>query len=372
MKLNVWIVSALAPLTACMVMAQDTAPAPAAGAATPAPETAPATPARKSSSVKKRVVLNPPAAAVVKSANVNLRGQASFTGETLGHLQKGDTVTVLEQITLSHLKKGEPAEWAQIVMPAAIPVWVDAAYIDSETKTVKARRINLRGGPGENYSVVGRLEKGAAIKEIKTEKGWVAIEAPTNAYAYVAAEFLEMQLPPAVAVVIPAPAPAPAPEPQVVNVNTPAPPVAAANEPPVAAPVAPAPVPQESDADRELEALHRATAVETAPAPVPAPTPAPDAAPAPTPAPAAAMVPMAPRIVTREGFVRRGYNIQSPTEYELRDIQSGRLIEYLEPKPGLNFKIFVGTRVSVTGPEGMDSRWPRTPVLQVQNVELMP
>jgi hypothetical protein len=26
----------------------------------------------------------------------------------------------------------------------------------------------------------------------------------------------------------------------------------------------------------------------------------------------------------------------------------------------------------VTGPEGMDSRWPRTPVLQVQSVELMP
>jgi hypothetical protein len=355
MKLNVWIVSALAPLTAVMVMAQDTAPAPAAGATTPAPETAPAAPAKKASSVKKRVVLSPPAAAAVKGTNINLRGQPSFTGETLGHLQKGDTVTVLEQITLGHPKKDEPAEWAQIVMPAAIPVWVGGDYIDPETKTIKARRVHLRGGPGENYSAVGLLEKGAAIKEIKTEKGWVAIEAPTNAYAYVAAEFLEMQPSPALAVT---PPPTPAPEPQLVNVNTPAPPAVAASEPAVAAPVAPAPGPQESEVDRELQALHRATAAE--PAAVPAS------------APAAAMEPTQPRIVTREGFVRRVFNIQAPTDFELRDIQSGRLIEYLEPKTGLNFKIFVGTRVSVTGPEGMDSRWPRTPVLQVQSVELMP
>ena len=79
-----------------------------------------------------------------------------------------------------------------------------------------------------------------------------------------------------------------------------------------------------------------------------------------------------PRIVTREGFVRHAYNIQSPTEYELRDIQSGKIIEYLEPKAGTNFKIFVGTRVTVTGPEGVNPRWPRTPVLEVQTVDLMP
>jgi uncharacterized protein YgiM (DUF1202 family) len=364
MKLNVWIVSALATLTAVMVMAQDTPPAPG-----------PAAPAKKRSSGIKRVVLDPPAAAVVKSANVNLRGKAAFTGETLGHLQKGDTVTVLEHITLTHPKKDEPAEWAQIVMPASVPVWVGGEFVDADTKTIKVRRVNLRGGPGENYSVVGRLEKGAVIKEVKSEKGWVAIEAPTNAYAYVAAEFLEMQPAPVLAAT---PPPAAAPEPQVVNFNTPAPPAAAAAaEPAVAAtPVAPPPAQQESEVDRELEALHHANGAETAPAPTPAPAPdsasGASAAPAPAPAPAISSEPLPPRVVTREGFVRRTYNIQSPSEYELRDIQSGRLTEYLEPKPGLNFKIFVGTRVSVTGPEGMDSRWPRTPVLQVQSVELMP
>ncbi len=90
------------------------------------------------------------------------------------------------------------------------------------------------------------------------------------------------------------------------------------------------------------------------------------------PANAAAAEPIGPRIVTREGFVHKAYNIQSPADYELHDIKSGDLIEYLQPQGQQNFKIYVGTRVSVTGPEVMDTRWPRTPVLQVQSVELMP
>jgi len=354
MKLNVWIIAALAPLTSVMLLAQETAPAPALGAPPPAP----ASPVKKASRVKKKVVLDPPAPASVKTANLNVRGRASFTGETLGHVQKGDTVTVLAQITLNRPAKDEPAEWAEIALPASIPVWVDGVYIDADAKTVKARRVNLRGGPGENYSVVGRLEKGAAIKEIKSENGWVAIEAPTNAYAYVAAEFLEMLPPPVVAVTAPPPVTAPAPEPQVVNVATP-------TAPAVAAPTAPSPGDQKNETQLELDALHRATAPEAAPAPG-TPTPAP------TPDVAAASEPAKPRVVTREGFVRRAYNVQSPTDFELHDIQSGKLIDYLDPMPGQNLKIFLGTRITVTGPERMDVRWTRTPVLHVQSVDLMP
>ena len=82
--------------------------------------------------------------------------------------------------------------------------------------------------------------------------------------------------------------------------------------------------------------------------------------------------PAPPRIVTREGFVRRAYNIQAPADFELHDIQTGRLIDYLQPKKGQNFKIFVGTHITVTGTEGLDPHWPRTPVLQVQSADLIP
>ena len=88
----------------------------------------------------------------------------------LGHLQNGDTVTVLEEITLAISPSGEPAKWYRIAMPPNIPVWVRADFIDPATKAVKARRVNLRGGPGENYSVVGRLEKGAMSNRFATRR----------------------------------------------------------------------------------------------------------------------------------------------------------------------------------------------------------
>jgi hypothetical protein len=130
-----------------------------------------------------------------------------------------------------------------------------------------------------------------------------------------------------------------------------------------AAPPTPASAPTQSDADRELEALHH-----TQTAPVPSPAPDTNA----TASPTIVTDTGTPRIVTREGFVRRAHSIQAPTSFALHDIQDGRLIDYLQPQKGQNFKIFLGTHVTVTGPESMDSRWPSTPVLQVQSVDLIP
>jgi uncharacterized protein YgiM (DUF1202 family) len=361
MKKNFWAFTVLAALvaTTASVQAQGTGGAGPGSASSSAAEAPAKLAKRKATSIKARVDLS--ATAVAKGENVNVRGQPSFVGEVLGHLQKGTTVTILEDITLNHPPTGEPGEWYKIVMPPNIPVWVDAEYVDAGTKSIKARRINLRGGPGENYSVVGRLEKGAIIDTQKEEKGWIAITAPSNAYAFIAAELVEIQAPAASVAQAPAPA---APAPETVVVNNPAAPVAAATEPaPAPAPVAPAPTAQ-SETEQELAALRKAT-TEPASAPVAAPTPGP----APTPAAEEAA---GPRIVTREGFVHKAYNIQSPADYELHDIQTGALIEYLQPQSSQNFKIYVGTRVTVTGAEGIDPRWPRTPVMKVQSVDLMP
>ena len=65
-------------------------------------------------------------------------------------------MTVLSEITLDKHKAGEPAQWAKIALPASIKVWVDAKFIDASNNMVSAKKLNLRGGPGENYSVLGR------------------------------------------------------------------------------------------------------------------------------------------------------------------------------------------------------------------------
>jgi uncharacterized protein YgiM (DUF1202 family) len=365
MKKNFWLLSAVASLAAISLWAQDTTPAaptqtpaPSAAATQPAPEPPVKAPRKRATGIKSRVPMNPPATGLVKAGTLNVRGRPSFVGEVLGHVQKDETVTVLEEITLNHPPAHEPPLWYKIVMPTNIPVWLDADYIDASTKSVKARRVNLRGGPGENFSVVGRLEKGAPIEEIRREKGWVSIPAPTNAYGYVAAELVEIQATPAPAPVVEAPAPVAATPTETVPVTTPAAPVAATTEPTPATPVAPVPTDQSQTA-QELAALRQATPTEPVAAAAAAP-------------PAATEESAAPRIVTREGFVHRSYNIQAPADYELHDIKTGDLIEYLQPQLPQNFKIYVGTRVTVTGPEVIDHRWPRTPVLQVQSVDLVP
>jgi SH3-like domain-containing protein len=97
--------------------------------------------------------------ATVAADNVNLRGQAGLQGEVVGHVKKGDTVTVLAEITLDKPKAGEPAQWAKISLPAGEKVWINSKYLDPASKVVTATKLNLRGGPGENYSVLGRDRK---------------------------------------------------------------------------------------------------------------------------------------------------------------------------------------------------------------------
>jgi hypothetical protein len=114
----------------------------------------------------------------------------------------------------------------------------------------------------------------------------------------------------------------------------------------------------QTNLSRDLEDLHRASTNEAAAA-LAAALPA-------------SSGPAMPRIVTREGFVRRAHNLQAPTDFELRALQNSTLVDFLQPRKGQNFKIFVGTHITVTGLEVMDPRWPRTPVLQVQSVDLTP
>ncbi len=293
---------------------------------------------------------DPPVEGVAKDAVVNIRGQPNFVGEVVGHLKKGETVTVYETIEVKTHGKDEPSKWDRVDLPTNRLVWVDAQFVDSKTQTVKARKLNIRGGPGENYSVVGRLEKGDPVAGVKKEKGWIGINPPTNSYGFIASECLTLQAAPPVIAATPAPPP---PTPTVVQTPVEAPPPTPAQP----EPSAPAPT-AASQTEQEIAALHKA---ETPP-------------PQPPGAPPSTILPgeVPPRIVTREGFVHRAYNIQAPADFELHDIKSGEVIDFLQPQGNQNMKMYIGTRITVTGAEVMDSRWPRTPILQVQSVDLMP
>jgi len=282
--------------------------------------------------------------AVVVAKDVNVRGQAAINSEVVAKLKKGEKVTVIEQV-VKKPKPDEPAKWAKIAMPAGTPVWVNASFLD-ENRAVKPKKLNLRSGPGENYSIVGRLDKGAIVKEIETKGDWTKVEAPEGTYAFVAAHLLASEPAAPVMAAIPPPPVQTAvvtPPPTVVQVEPQPQPA-----PPVLEPVAP-------------------------PAAPPALTVAAREPGQPIPQPILIEDPTIKRVVTREGIIRRSGSIQAPTYFVLESPINRKTINYIHSaSPEIALNKFEGRRILVTGEELLDERWPNTPVLEVETLQAMP
>lgn len=312
------------------------------------------------------VPLNP-GPATCEANNVNVRGQAKLKSEVVGKLTKGQQVTVLEEIKLKNSGPDEPSAWAKISLPTNILVWANTSFIDPANKTVKPKKLNVRGGPGENYSVLGTLKQGDTVKDISTKGDWTQIEAPADAYAFVAAQFLKQGEAPIVAANTPTattttPTPEPVPptttttvtEPQIAtNTKEPAP---TTTPPPTTPPVT---------ATEPPPTTTPPTTTEPPPVTIPEPstttTNAPDE-----------NEPPPKRIVQREGVVRGTFSIQAPTKYELISPDNHRTINYLHTdSPDLDLSRYKGIRIIVTGEEGLDERWRNTPVITIQKIQVL-
>lgn len=310
----------------------DAAPASAKPVKKAAPKTE-TTPA-PAASAEKPIVLSP-GAATITGKNVNVRGKASFKGEIITKLQNGDAVTVIEQIILTKPKAGEPSQWAKISYPTNANVWVHSSYLNAD-KTVKPKKLNIRTGAGENFSIVGTLEQGTAVKEVSTKGNWTQIEAPADAFAFVAANFVHQDgtapsVPPVV--VIP-----PADTTDTTTIS---------NDTPLVA--------------TTTDVANTNTLIE------PNTTIAEDSTGA-VPPPVIEEV-WVPRTVSHEGIVKPTISIQAPSKYGLHSAENGKLINYLHsPTAELEMSRYSGKHIIVTGQEGLDERWMKTPVLTIQKI----
>jgi uncharacterized protein YgiM (DUF1202 family) len=324
MKMNCWLT--LGVMIAMSAVAQNNtntlppipAPSPAVAPApsTPAPAVEPAQKAAPVKHKRKAAVAKPiseptvalvPGPAEVAVKNVNVRGQAGLKGEVVAHLVKGDAVTVLGQINLDKHKADEPAQWAKIALSSSTHVWVNSKFIDAASKTVSAKKLNMRGGPGENYSVLGVLERGTAVNEITTKGDWTQIDPPGNSYAFVAAMYLKQEAP--------APAPEPAPTP------TPVPEA----QPVVTQPAAPA----EPTAPPVRIVSHEGVV-------------------------RGVVSPVAPT----------KYELYDPaTGVNINYLYT--------TSPTLDLSRYVKMRIIVTGEEGLDARWKDTPLINIQSIQVI-
>ena len=368
MKTNCWLILG-AMLSTSLLAQQATNPAPsapiempgAAPAATLAPAAeqtnAPAPKAGKKKAGKKKAEKAPhkkavakkqeagselktvplvPGPAEVVATHVNVRGQAKLKSEVVTQVTKGQSVTVLAEIVRNNSGPEEPSAWAKIVLPPGAHAWVNNLFINATNETVQPKKLNVRSGPAERYSVIGLLHRGDTIKPLTTKGEWTEIEPPADAYAFVASAFLKQEAP-----APPAPTPTP-PEPAPT-------PTTVASAPTVAPPPAEAPA-------------------------VPAPTEEPVVTNTPPPEVPEPVVeePPPPRIVEREGIVRGMTSIQAPSKFVLISPENHRDIDYLyTSSTNLDLRRYKGLRIIVTGEEGLDERWGNTPVLTIQKIQVL-
>ncbi|HEX4265767.1 MAG TPA: SH3 domain-containing protein [Verrucomicrobiae bacterium] len=332
-----------APITAPAPMAE---PAPAMEAPTNAPAASPKKKAVKKKTVKKTVAHKPapelktvplvPGSAVVSANHVNIRSKAGLVGEVLTHMTNGEPVTVIEEVHLKKSGPDEPSAWAKILLPSETHVWVKSSLLGADN-TVSTKKVNLRAGPGENYGVLGTLQKGEVVQTIDTKGDWTQIQAPTNAYAFMAAQYLK-QGEESVAMNTPPTMPAP-------ETNT------MAEMPTMAQP--PTELPGVTDTNQQpMIAAQPGTEMPAAPAEPAQPPP--------------------PRIVEHEGIVRGAFSIQSPTRYELVSQDTKQAINYLyTTSTNLDLSRYKGMHIIVTGEESLDERWKNTPVITIQRIQVL-
>ena len=101
-------------------------------------------------------------AAVVKKDRVRVRAQAALTSEVITLLKKGETVTVLEEITPRKHKRGEPAKWARIQLPPNTPVWVS----DNGADVTTLYRGDIPGTPVTQVPLVVSIPGGAPTGQV--------------------------------------------------------------------------------------------------------------------------------------------------------------------------------------------------------------
>jgi hypothetical protein len=236
-----------------------------------------------------------------------------------------------------------------------VKVWVRASFIDATNKVVLPKKLNLRAGPSEDYSVLGVIERGTPVSEVITKDEWMQVEAPTNAYAFVAAMYLNQAASGSLATNT-----APSAETQTpTTTNTVAEP-----QPIVTS------EPTNSTPAVDTNAVATTSATDTNAVPT---APSVDANAVPTPAPSVdTNTPPAPRVVTHEGVVGYTTSPSSPTDFKLYDPDTYQNIDYLyTTAKDLDLKRYVNMRIIVTGVEGLDARWQDTPVITIQRIQVL-
>ena len=106
--------------------------------------------------------------------NVNLRAKPVATSEVVGQLTEG---TILSARTLDK-------DWVELVPPLQVDGWVLTEYV-KEGAIQSKQKVNVRSGPGINYSIMGQLNQGDTVEQRGAHQEWAKIAPPNSCSVWV-------------------------------------------------------------------------------------------------------------------------------------------------------------------------------------------
>ena len=111
--------------------------------------------------------------------NVNLRVKPNTRYGHVGQVSVGDLLDAPD---------GVSGEWVRVVPPDDVKLYVFARLV--KNGKVSVPKLQIRGGPGVNYQVVGSLLLGDTVEERGSVGDWLSIAPPPTASLWVSAQYV--------------------------------------------------------------------------------------------------------------------------------------------------------------------------------------
>ncbi|MFA4992261.1 MAG: SH3 domain-containing protein [Candidatus Omnitrophota bacterium] len=116
----------------------------------------------------------------VKNDAAKVRSGDNVNFETLCTLEKSYPVNII----------GKRYSWYKISLPKQARVYINKDYVDplydqKNIGIVNASNVNLRAGPGTNYSIIGQVSDFEKLSVVSEENGWYEIEPPEGLIGWI-------------------------------------------------------------------------------------------------------------------------------------------------------------------------------------------
>ncbi|HBP20085.1 MAG TPA: hypothetical protein DEA08_20135, partial [Planctomycetes bacterium] len=83
---------------------------------------------------------------------------------------------------------------AVLILPlvAAAPVFLAPNLAKAETRSITARALSIRSGPGTNYRSLGTVPRGTKVEVLRSSGSWLRVRLPSGGIAWLHKNFTQV------------------------------------------------------------------------------------------------------------------------------------------------------------------------------------